>query len=63
MFSLGMLYQYETFQVGVFTGVDVIPGELGRNWKHQGRPWIGFALGVSLFTKTNPGSDSGKNRN
>ncbi len=61
MFSAGFLYQYESFQVGIFTGIDVIPGEIGRNWKHQAKPWVGFALGVSLFTKNTAGTATGKN--
>lgn len=62
MFSGGILYQYEdAFQVGIFLGVDNVMGELGRNWKFQSKPWIGFAIGISLFSKN--GSQSGEGSN
>jgi hypothetical protein len=61
MISGGILYQYETFQVGIFLGVDNVMGELGRNWKFQGKPWLGFAIGVSLFSRNGTQSGTGSN--
>jgi hypothetical protein len=61
MFSGGVLYQYETFQIGIFVGFDNVMGELGRNWKFQSRPWIGFAVGVSLFSRN--GTQAGTSGN
>jgi len=56
----GVLYQFETFQVGFFVGADFVPGTVGRSWRHQGRPWIGLAIGVSLFSKNSvDGTESG----
>lgn len=52
MLSIGSLYQYETFQVGVFFGTDLIPGSTGNKWDFQGKPWLGIAIGVSLFTNS-----------
>ena len=58
----GFLYQFETFQVGLFVGADFVPGTIGRNWMHQGRPWVGLAIGVSLFSKNSvDGTGSGNN--
>ncbi|MDF2188017.1 hypothetical protein [Paraflavitalea sp. CAU 1676] len=51
----GYLYQFDAFQVGAFLGVDFVPGKVGRTWKNQGRPWIGLAIGVALFSKTTDG--------
>ncbi|MEX0274767.1 MAG: hypothetical protein AB3N16_10345, partial [Flavobacteriaceae bacterium] len=49
--NVGWLYQYESFQAGIFFGSDFIAGSSGRDWDFQGKPWLGLALGVSLFTK------------
>lgn len=64
MFSAGTLFQHENFQVGFFTGIDNIMGALGRNWKFQGKPWIGFAIGVSLFSNnvTQAGDQNNSNK-
>ena len=58
---IGTMYQHEEFQVGVFLGADFIPGQLGREWKRQGKPWIGLAIGVALFSKNNPQGGTGSN--
>lgn len=50
MLNIGCLYQYETFQVGAFFGTDLIQGSVGKSWAFQGKPWLGIAIGVSLFT-------------
>ncbi len=61
--TLGVVYQYETFQVGLFSGLDFIPYELGRSWKYQGMPWLGVGIGIGLFSsgKTEI-NGKGKNR-
>lgn len=56
----GSLYQFDNFQVGLFIGADFVPGKVGRTWKYQGKPWIGLAIGVSLFSKNLDGG-SGNN--
>jgi hypothetical protein len=48
---VGIVYQYENFQVGVFAGWDFIPYELGRRWRHQGEAWLGVGLGIGIFSK------------
>ena len=60
--NLGILYQFEVFQVGFFIGGDYILTEIGRNWKYQGKPWLGMAIGVSLFSKNNTNTQDGLNR-
>lgn len=62
-FHIGALYQIENFQVGLFLGTDVVPTKVGRVWYHQGRPWVGLAIGVSLFSKNANGSDNSNNTN
>ncbi len=48
-FSAGYMYQYDVFQIGIFTGVDFIDKSAGVSWGYQGKPWVGFAIGFSLF--------------
>ena len=62
-FHIGVLYQIETFQVGLFTGFDFVPTHVGRVWMHQGKPWLGLAIGVSLFSKNSQDGESEKNTN
>jgi hypothetical protein len=49
--SLGLIYSYESFQVGLFSGIDIIPGELGQNWDYKNKPWFGVGLGFTIFQK------------
>jgi hypothetical protein len=55
--SLGFVYSYENFQIGVFSGYDKIPGELGKNWQYRDSPWLGLGLGFTIFQK-NKSADS-----
>lgn len=61
LLNIGVLYQFDIFQIGFFMGGDYIPTEIGRNWKYQGKPWLGMAIGVSLFSKNKTDSKDGKN--
>ncbi|RKR84240.1 hypothetical protein BDD43_4470 [Mucilaginibacter gracilis] len=56
-FSGGYMFQYDKFQAGIFTGLDYAYSAPG--WAYQGKPWIGFAIGVSLFgeSKTSASND------
>ncbi|MEM6721293.1 MAG: hypothetical protein AAF611_18340 [Bacteroidota bacterium] len=58
--SLGYLYQYQAFQIGTFLGFDFIPGNKGRSWEYQGKPWLGVAIGFSLFSKDNSNNQDGQ---
>lgn len=49
--SLGIVYSYESFQIGVFSGYDIIPGELGKKWVFRNKPWLGLGLGFIIFQK------------
>lgn len=57
--SAGYMYQYDKFQIGIFTGLDFIDKSAGVNWGYQGKPWLGFAIGFSLFgeSKTSNSND------
>ncbi|PKV52357.1 hypothetical protein ATE84_4469 [Aquimarina sp. MAR_2010_214] len=49
---LGILYEYNDFQIGAFIGWDHIGGKLGKSWVYQGNAWIGFGIGYNIFTST-----------
>lgn len=51
--SLGMVYSYENFQIGIFSGIDYIAGEMGSNWIYKNKPWLGVGLGFTIFQKNN----------
>ncbi len=46
--SGGVMFQYAKFQMGVFLGWD-FAGDHAYQFSYQGRPWLGFAIGLSLF--------------
>jgi hypothetical protein len=46
---LGILYQIDNLQIGVFSGIDFLAGELGKQWKYRNRPWFGVGMGFSIF--------------
>lgn len=46
--STGVMFQYTKFQMGIFLGWD-FAGDHAYQFSYQGKPWIGFAIGLSLF--------------
>ncbi|WP_183562244.1 hypothetical protein [Mucilaginibacter sp. SP1R1] len=57
--SGGFMFQYDKFQIGAFLGWD-FAGAHANEFKYQGKPWIGFAIGISLFGegKTTPAAQT-----
>ena len=58
--SLSLLYQWENLQVGMSLGKDAIFTNKMDYWKDQGKTWLSFGIGLSLFTSstiTTPGSN------
>jgi hypothetical protein len=50
---VGLLLEDNNFQFGVFTGIDYLTGAIGKQWLYKSQPWVGVAIGYSLFkTKT-----------
>lgn len=48
-FSLNLMYQFDFVQFGVSGGVDNIFDSNIYNWKNQGKPWLTFGVGISIF--------------
>lgn len=55
--SLGILYSYDVFQIGLFTGIDVLGGTAGKSWGYNKKPWIGIGMGFTIFQKNKSNSD------
>ena len=51
LFSMGIgaTYSYNKINVGLFYGWDNSVGRNAEIWNYNGRPWIGFGVGYSLF--------------
>jgi len=60
-FNMGCLYQYDNFQIGLFLGQDRVSGQLGRDWRYQGKTWIGLAVGLSLYSRNSSQGGEGSN--
>jgi len=48
-FSAGYVFEYNKFQVSIFSGIDVMSGEIGRKWIYRNRPWLGLGFGFQIF--------------
>lgn len=49
--GIGFLYTYESISVGFTYGFEWALGESSQDWNYNDRPWLGLALGYSLFDK------------
>lgn len=47
--GLGLTFSYNKINLGAFVGVDYSIGDDAEKWNYNKEPWIGFALGYSLF--------------
>lgn len=61
--SLGVLYAYENFQVGLFLGKDFIGGSGGDSWGYNGKTWLGIGMGFTIFQQNKTNTDSKNNQN
>lgn len=48
--SLGFLYQWERLQIGISAGIDNLLDNEVLHWRYQGKGWISFGVGISLFS-------------
>lgn len=57
---IGLIGEYEGFQMALVTGWDRLSGNTGENWIYQGKPWFGIGLGYKIFNTNNknPNNDS-----
>jgi hypothetical protein len=45
----GVTYSFNKINLGAFVGADYSLGNSSRKWNYRGRPWVGLAVGYSLF--------------
>lgn len=57
----GVVLQWQFLQLGTFVGGDWLARNNIDNWIYQGKPWFGFGIGVSLFSKDVSAKSEGKN--
>lgn len=46
--TMGLAYEYDRFNVGIFWGKDKMFGSL-KNWAYQDKSWFGIGVGYDLF--------------
>lgn len=49
--SIGILAEFYSVQLGIFTGLDFLSGTTGRAWQYQGKPWIAVGLGIQIMSR------------
>jgi hypothetical protein len=45
----GLNLRFQTFQVGLYTGVDYINNQSEYNWKYNGNMFISAGIGINIF--------------
>lgn len=50
---IGVIGEYDNFQLSLLTGWDRLAGKTGENWVYQGKPWFGLGLGYNIFNTKN----------
>jgi hypothetical protein len=50
--SLGLVFDFDGFQFGVFSGIDLISRNARFNWQYQSKPWLSVGLGYSMLTRS-----------
>lgn len=53
-FSGGAIFEIDKFQISIFTGIDTMSGEIGKNWIYRNRPWLGLGFGYEIFKPKGP---------
>lgn len=58
--SLGFVLEFNTVQVGIFTGLDYISNNEQTNWVYQGKPWLSIGFGYSILSRQSSGVPNGQ---
>ncbi|MEZ4776405.1 MAG: hypothetical protein R3D00_24735 [Bacteroidia bacterium] len=48
--SLGIILEMDKIQLGVFSGVDMVPKSPGKVWTYQGAPWLSVGIGFQMIS-------------
>lgn len=50
----GYILEHDSgFQIGIFAGLDLISGAMGKSWVYNHQPWLGLGLGYSILQPKN----------
>jgi hypothetical protein len=47
--TVAYVIEIDKFQIGAFSGIDILSGSVYKNWVYRGRPWIGIGIGIAIF--------------
>lgn len=50
--SFGEVIEWKKLQFGVFIGIDMVRRADVHSWINQGKPWLGFGIGFSVFSES-----------
>lgn len=50
--SLGILFEFNQVQIGIFSGLDYISKKENLDWRYQGKPWLSIGLGYSILSRS-----------
>lgn len=50
--ALGLVLDFDGFQLGAFTGIDLISNNSRFNWTYHGQPWLSIGLGYSILSRS-----------
>jgi len=45
----GLVFDVQSFQFGLYTGIDFLYGEPNKYWVYRNQPWLGIGIRYSLF--------------
>ncbi|MEZ4825119.1 MAG: hypothetical protein R3C61_02325 [Bacteroidia bacterium] len=48
--SLGIILEMDKIQLGVFSGVDMVPKAPAKVWTYQGAPWLSIGIGLQMIS-------------
>ncbi|MDX2247144.1 MAG: hypothetical protein SF052_10230 [Bacteroidia bacterium] len=48
--SLGLILEMDKIQLGVFSGIDMVPKAPGKVWTYQGAPWLSMGIGFQMLS-------------
>lgn len=48
--SLGIILEMDKIQLGVFSGIDMVPKSPAKVWTYQGAPWLSVGIGFQMIS-------------
>ncbi len=51
---VGLVFDFQQFQIGLYSGIDFLYGEPNKYWVYRNQPWLGIGLGYNIFKVGKP---------